>query len=103
MLLESRGHHVLALSEGESAAARAQEARPDVVLIDIGLPGIDGYEVARRIRTTGQPGTPVLIALTGYGRAEDRRRALAAGFDHHLVKPIDPIALERLLTRLPPP
>jgi len=70
------------------------------MLVDIGLPGMDGYEVARRIRK--HPGLEhvVLVALTGYGREEDRQRALQAGFDHHLVKPVDPDALEGLVSRL---
>ena len=70
------------------------------MLVDIGLPGMDGYEVARRVRQHPQLAGAALVALTGYGREEDRARALDAGFDHHLVKPVDPDVLEGLLARL---
>ena len=69
-----------------------------MVLLDLGLPGIDGYEVARRLRALAGGGDIVLIALTGYGQPEDRRRSEEAGFDTHLVKPVDPAALERTLS-----
>jgi CheY-like chemotaxis protein len=71
--------------------------RPDVVLLDIGLPTLDGYEVARRVRAEfgGQPIR--LVALTGYGRAEDHAAVMAAGFDDHLIKPVDPASLARVL------
>ena len=78
----------------------AAEFRPDVVLLDIGLPGMDGYEVARRLRRTPRPAAAVLVALTGWGQEEDRRRSREAGFDHHLVKPVDPDALNRVLADL---
>ena len=90
--LELGGHRVDAAADGPEGVALALEKRPAIALVDIGLPGLDGYEVARRIR--GALGRDVvLIALTGYGEAEDRRRAHEAGFDAHLVKPIDPTAL----------
>jgi CheY-like chemotaxis protein len=73
--------------------------RPDVAVIDVGLPGMDGYEVARAIRQRPDGGGVCLIALTGYGQAEDQRRALAAGFDLHLTKPIDPAKIHDLLAR----
>jgi PAS domain S-box-containing protein len=83
---------------GEDGLAKARAFRPDVVICDIGLPGLDGYEVARRIR--GEPGlSPTLIALTGYALPEDQARAREAGFDHHLAKPFDIAALEELLER----
>jgi CheY-like chemotaxis protein len=69
------------------------------VLLDIGLPGIDGYEVARRLRADPQVGRVRLVALTGWGAEADRRRAMAAGFDHHLTKPVDLTQLEDLLRR----
>ena len=82
----------------ETALAR----QPDVALIDIGLPGLDGNEVARRIRAAlGTATACALIAMTGYGQPEDRRRALQAGFDAYLVKPVDPAELSRLLARRP--
>jgi PAS domain S-box-containing protein len=97
MLLEILGHQVRVVHDGLAALDVAPDFAPEVMLVDIGLPGIDGYEVARRVR--GQPdlGGVVLVALTGYGRDEDRRLAFAAGFDHHLVKPVDLTALERLV------
>jgi CheY-like chemotaxis protein len=72
--------------------------RPDVALVDIGLPGVDGYVVAKRLREASG-GAPYLVALTGYGSADDRRRALAAGFDAHMVKPVDSSTLFELLSR----
>jgi len=98
-LLEIAGHRVRAESDGPSGLAAALAAPPEVALIDVGLPGIDGYEVARRIRAAGNGGSrPLLIALTGYGAPEDRQRALDAGFDRHLVKPVDWPTLATILT-----
>jgi CheY-like chemotaxis protein len=88
LVLESEGHTVFTAADGHEGIALAASVAPDIALIDIGLPGLDGYEVARRIRATAQ--RPVLVALTGYGAAEDRARAEQAGFDLHLVKPVDP-------------
>ena len=97
-LLELEGCVVETAAEGVSGIEIVRTKRPDVALIDIGLPGIDGYEVARRIRALGAP-QPYMVALTGYGRQEDRDRAVEAGFDTHLVKPVDPNALATLVTR----
>jgi CheY-like chemotaxis protein len=72
---------------------------PDVMLVDIGLPGMDGYEVARRVRLNPSLKRVTLIALTGYDRNEDKLRAIAAGFDYHLVKPVDTKLLQELITR----
>ena len=94
-LLQLSGHEVHEAGDGATGVEQARRVRPEAALIDIGLPGMDGYEVARRIRAD-LPGTR-LVALTGYGQPEDRDRALAAGFDVHLVKPVDPDQLERLL------
>jgi CheY-like chemotaxis protein len=99
MLLELDGHVVEAAAEGNEALEIARGKDPDVALVDIGLPGIDGYEVARRIRAADGK-RPLLIALTGYGQPEDRRRAAEAGFDSVLVKPVDPNALSDLLATL---
>jgi PAS domain S-box-containing protein len=88
--LGATGHDVRIARDGPSALQAAEEFEPEVVLLDIGLPGMDGYEVGRRLRAARGPRGIVLIALTGYGRDEDRRRTLEAGFDHHLVKPIAP-------------
>lgn len=99
VLLELEGHLVEAVGDGVQAVEYARAKDPDIALIDIGLPGLDGFEVARRMRMPGAR-RPVLIALTGYGQPEDRRRATDAGFDSLLVKPVDPGALTELLTRL---
>jgi two-component system, sensor histidine kinase len=101
-LLEVWGHRVELAADGREGLARILAATPEVALIDIGLPGMDGNEVARRIRAgSGDAGsegpTPCLIAMTGYGQPEDRQRALEAGFDAYMVKPVDPAALARLL------
>ena len=98
-LLELEGHAVEAVGEGQEALELARAKDPDIALVDIGLPGIDGYEVARRIRAAS-PRRPLLIALTGYGQPEDRRRAADAGFDSVLVKPVDPNLLTDLLATL---
>ena len=95
-LLHLLGHEVHEACDGASGVEQARRLRPDAALIDIGLPGIDGYEVARRIRADVPDAR--LVAVTGYGQPEDRERALAAGFDEHLVKPLDPEQLHRLLS-----
>ena len=99
MLLELDGHVVEAAAEGVQALEIVRAKDPDVALVDIGLPGIDGFEVARRARAADAK-RPLLIALTGYGQPEDRRRASEAGFDSMLVKPVDPTALSDLLATL---
>ena len=99
VLLELEGHAVEAAGEGQEALELARAKDPDIALVDIGLPGIDGYEVARRVRARDAR-RPVLIALTGYGQPEDRRRATEAGFDDMLVKPVDPNLLTDLLATL---
>jgi CheY-like chemotaxis protein len=99
VLLELEGHVVAAAGEGHQALELVRAKDPDIALVDIGLPGIDGYEVARRVRALDGR-RPVLIALTGYGQPEDRRRASEAGFDGLLVKPVDPTALTTLLATL---
>ena len=99
-LLEIWGHQVELAENGPQGVEKAFSSRPDVALVDIGLPGIDGNEVARRIRATLDPQQICLIAMTGYGQPEDRRRALQAGFDNYLIKPIDPARLASLLDEL---
>jgi CheY-like chemotaxis protein/anti-sigma regulatory factor (Ser/Thr protein kinase) len=89
-LLELDGHTVHVAANGIAGLAAALEHRPDVALIDIGLPEMDGYEVARKLRASESLKAIKLIALTGYGQADDARRAYEAGFDLHLVKPVDP-------------
>jgi CheY-like chemotaxis protein len=99
VLLELDGYAVEAVEEGNAALDRARAVDPDVALVDIGLPGMDGFEVARRLRALDKR-RPVLIALTGYGQPEDRRKATEAGFDGLLVKPVDPTVLTDLLATL---
>ena len=89
-------------SAGIAALNAAREQIPDVMLVDIGLPGIDGYEVARRVRRDPNLQYVMLVALTGYGREEDRQQAIAAGFDFHLVKPVSADALTDLVAQLAP-
>ena len=96
-LLEAWGHEVQTFYDGPSAIAAAAGFRPNVVLLDIGLPKMNGYEVAARLRQSDGDGSLVLVAFTGYGQDEDRRRVREAGFDHHLVKPLEPTELERIL------
>ncbi|WER49339.1 response regulator [Cupriavidus sp. WKF15] len=96
MALRTLGHTVVTAADGESAVARAPQVKPDVVLLDLGMPAMDGYETARRLRALPEMRGATLVALTGYGRPEDRRRALEAGFDRHLVKPASLDALTRL-------
>jgi CheY-like chemotaxis protein len=98
MLLRLWGHEVRVVHTGPEALQVADDYRPDVVLLDIGLPGLNGYEVARRLRQLPQTRDATLIALTGYGQQDDRRRSEEAGFDQHLTKPVDPDALQRILT-----
>jgi signal transduction histidine kinase len=100
-LLQCDGHEVHTAGDGAEALEVAAQCRPDVVLLDIGMPKLDGYEVARRIRAEPWGKSAVLIALTGWGQDEDRRRSREVGFDSHLVKPLDPDALSSLLQRLP--
>jgi PAS domain S-box-containing protein len=98
-LLEHEGHRVDEAADGPSGLARAEATQPDIVLVDIGLPSLDGYEVARRIRSRRGP-APILVAITGYGQADDRRRSREAGFDAHLTKPVSPDHLANVLTAL---
>jgi PAS domain S-box-containing protein len=99
LLLQFSGHEVHVAHEGEAALRLADAVRPDAVLLDVGMPGMDGYEVARRLRQ--RPGTKdlVIIAVTGYGAEADRRQARAAGFDHHLTKPIEVASVADLIAR----
>ena len=90
VFLRLEGHEVRTVSDGPQAVAIAQVFAPHVAVIDIGLPGMNGYEVARRVRLKGAESPALLIALTGYGQKEDRARSEEAGFDHHFVKPADP-------------
>jgi two-component system CheB/CheR fusion protein len=97
MMLKLGGNDVEIAYDGVAALARAQSFAPDAVVLDIGLPGMDGYEVARSLRARPETAGALIVAVTGYGQKEDRERSRAAGFDHHLVKPIESDALLVLL------
>ena len=98
-LLTAAGHTIRIATDGLEALKVSENFLPSAVILDIGLPGMDGYEVARRLReaTSGPPA--ILIAMTGYGQPEDKQRAISAGFDHHLVKPVDFKELKALLSK----
>ena len=101
MLLEFWGHEVEVVDSGTQAFEVAQRWRPRVLLLDIGMPGLSGYELARKIRATDWGQHVFLVAVTGWGQEGDRSQAMAAGFDRHLTKPVDPETLQLLLERLP--
>jgi len=100
-LLELGGHEVFSAANGALALESAERNLPEVALLDIGMPKLDGYEVARRIRAQPWGRRITLVALTGWGQESDRRRSGEAGFDSHLVKPLDLDKLTALLERLP--
>ncbi|MCD2516028.1 PAS domain-containing protein [Massilia sp. G4R7] len=102
-LLEAHGHAVSVEYDGTAGYARALRERPEVMLLDIGLPDLDGHELARRLRATPETANAVLVALTGYGQSDDRDRAREAGFDRHLVKPADLSELLRILAQVRDP
>ncbi|HEX2223643.1 MAG TPA: ATP-binding protein [Thermoanaerobaculia bacterium] len=97
LLLNLWGHEPRTVYDGRLVAQAVHELRPHVVLLDIGLPGLDGYELARRLREQPETRDLLLVAMTGYGQEQDRQRTRAAGFDHHLVKPVDMEALKKIL------
>ncbi|MEZ4236202.1 MAG: ATP-binding protein [Myxococcota bacterium] len=97
MWLTTSGHEVHVAYDGEQALALGQQLRPDVALLDLGMPKLDGRDVARRLRAEQPAGELLLVALTGWGQAEDRQATAAAGFDHHFTKPIDLAVLDALL------
>jgi PAS domain S-box-containing protein len=101
MLLQLTGHEAHTAHDGLEAVETAAQVRPDLILLDIGLPKINGYEVARRIRDQPWGKTMVLVALTGWGQDQDRQRSREAGFDGHIVKPVDTAALTKLLAEFP--
>jgi CheY-like chemotaxis protein len=98
MLLEMDNCTVSVAFDGPQALAVVDEFRPDIVLLDIGMPGMDGYELAQRMRATPRGTELVLVALTGWGQADDKKRAMDAGFNEHLTKPVDPDLLARVIT-----
>jgi CheY-like chemotaxis protein len=101
LLLSRDGHHVEVAEDGFSGIERLRTLRPEIALIDVGLPGMDGYEVARVTRSDSPDTRPYLVAVTGYGQARDVELAHEAGFDAHLVKPVQFAELRRLITDTP--
>jgi signal transduction histidine kinase/CheY-like chemotaxis protein len=99
--LKRLGHSVDAVGDGVTGVSTIVGGRPDLALVDIGLPGLDGYQVATQVRQSLGPGV-VLVAVSGFGQPEDKRKALEAGFDEHITKPADVTDIENLLARLPP-
>jgi len=99
-LLEMDGHEVRIAHDGVTAIEMARQYQPGIVFLDIGLPGINGFEVARTLRAAPETQHCVLIAVSGYGQPEDQRRSRDTGFNHHLVKPIDPLALRQVLNSI---
>lgn len=98
MLLKAAGHEVRTAYDGDKTVQAVLDYRPHAVLLDIGLPGLDGHEVARRIRQQADLQSVILVALTGYGQEADRQASLAAGFNHHLVKPAEFKDVDRILS-----
>jgi CheY-like chemotaxis protein len=101
LLLSILGYDTRIANDGVEAFDTASEFRPDVALLDLGMPRLNGYDLARRLRAEPWGSRIALVAVTGWGDSEDRQRTQEAGFDHHLVKPVDPTALTRLLDTLP--
>ena len=101
-MLRASGHDVATAYDGAAGLVAVDSHRPDVVLLDIGLPKVNGYNVARKIRESDPQRRIVLVAVTGWGQDEDRRRSQQAGFDHHLVKPVDPASLDRIFALITP-
>ena len=99
MLLQIWGFDSMCANDGAEGLSLARTFSPGIVLLDIGLPGTSGYEVAQQLRRLPQTQGSVLVAITGYGQDEDRRRTSAAGFDHHLVKPVSPEQLAHVLAK----
>jgi CheY-like chemotaxis protein len=100
ILLELSGHHVQTAYTGQRALELAETFRPHVLLLDIGIPDLDGYQLAKKVRATPWGKGTILIAVTGWGQEEDRRRAFEAGFNHHLTKPIAAETVESLIQSL---
>jgi CheY-like chemotaxis protein len=102
-ILQLMGNEVLTVVDGVEAVERAPVFAPDIVMLDIGMPRMNGYEACRCLRGQEAGSAAVIIAVTGWGQDEDRAKAREAGFDLHLTKPVDPLAVEALLAALPAP
>lgn len=100
MLVELLGYEARAAYDGPEALAVAAAFRPDVVLLDLGMPHMDGYETCRRLRAQAQDARMCIVAVTGWGQEDDRERTRRAGFDRHLVKPVAPEVVEKMLASL---
>jgi CheY-like chemotaxis protein len=103
IVLRSAGHDVRVAGDGPAALEVAMDFRPEVVFLDVGMPGMDGYETARQLRGKPDMDKALLVALTGYGQVTDRQRAEEAGFDHFLVKPAAPRLLHEIALQARPP
>jgi CheY-like chemotaxis protein len=97
MVLRSYGHTVFTADSGKAGLRAGEQEEPDAIILDIGMPDMNGYEVAQRVRRTPWGGDVLLLALTGWGQKEDIERALGCGFDVHMTKPADPEHIERVL------
>jgi DNA-binding response OmpR family regulator len=102
LLLEQAGYEVFCANDGKSGLETIEKVRPDIAIVDIGLPLMNGFDLARHVRARGELKNLYLVALTGYGQASDHAAALDAGFDEHLVKPLDPDELTRLVRQSAP-
>jgi CheY-like chemotaxis protein len=102
MVLDVMGHQTTLANDGLEAVRIAQDFQPEIVLLDIGMPKLNGYEACRQIREQAWATQVIIIAVTGWGQDEDRQRSKDAGFDMHLVKPLDPLVVERLMRKLEP-
>jgi two-component system CheB/CheR fusion protein len=100
VLLQLDGHEVHEAADGTTGLEAALRLQPDVAFVDIGLPGMNGYELVRELRSRGDIHPPMLVAMTGYGRAEDRERMEQAGFDAHLIKPVAPERIDEIMERV---
>jgi CheY-like chemotaxis protein len=100
LMLEMLGHEVSQANDGLEAIEAAKRVQPELIFLDLGMPRMNGYDAARLIRTAPECNSAILVALTGWGQEEDRRRSLEAGFNHHIVKPIDFTVVENLLNNL---
>ena len=100
LLLKANGHEVQAVYDGLTALEAARSYRPNLILLDIGLPGMNGFDVAKKVREEVELGKVVLVAMTGYGQESDKQRSQQAGFDHHLVKPADFSAVKQILASI---